>query len=205
MPNTIKYSTLGDTQSLRHYEHYIGVGDVPKGPTSETGHYNGINPPTGGYVIYVNKSSDGPSIYIASNDAELITLTNKISGVNYTSVLECKYYYITQNDKMVVNRTYESIITSDLALMLDAGYLPSFPTYNTIWKDLSYKLTNGFLVNNPTFSMLEGGGSIVLDGINDYIDLQKGTISNQTYGNYSFSLWFTPNSNITPSNPNNVF
>ena len=30
MPNLIKYSTTGDTQSLKKGNFYFGVGDVPK-------------------------------------------------------------------------------------------------------------------------------------------------------------------------------
>ena len=55
MPNTIKYSTTGDTLSLRKGNWFIGVGDTSKGPTSSTGHWAAINPPSGGYTIYENK------------------------------------------------------------------------------------------------------------------------------------------------------
>ena len=65
---------------LKKGNFWIGTGDVSKGPTSSTGFYNGINPPSGGYTIYLNKASGGPSIYTATNDAQLISLTNLIAG-----------------------------------------------------------------------------------------------------------------------------
>ena len=82
MPNAIKYSTTGDTQSLKKGNFFIGVGDVGKGPTSTTNYYNGITPSTGGYTIYLNKTSGGPSIYVASSDSQLIDFTNKMKDLD---------------------------------------------------------------------------------------------------------------------------
>jgi hypothetical protein len=79
MPNPIKYSTSAQTLALKKGNFYIGTGDVGKGPTSTTDYYNGITPPSGGYTIYLNKASGGPSIYTAANDSQLISLTNTIS------------------------------------------------------------------------------------------------------------------------------
>jgi hypothetical protein len=55
MPNAIKYNTSAETLALKKGNFYIGTGDVGKGPTSSTGFYNGITPPSGGYTIYLNK------------------------------------------------------------------------------------------------------------------------------------------------------
>jgi len=87
MPNPIKYSTSAQTLALKKGNFYIGTGDVGKGPTSTTDYYNGITPPSGGYTIYLNKASGGPSIYTAANDSQLISLTNTISYIttNYIS------------------------------------------------------------------------------------------------------------------------
>jgi hypothetical protein len=79
MPNPIKYSTSVQTLALKKGNYWIGTGDVGKGPTSVTDYYNGITPPSGGYTIYLNKASGGPSIYTAANDSQLILLTNSIS------------------------------------------------------------------------------------------------------------------------------
>jgi len=79
MPNAIKYNVSAETLALKKGNFWIGTGDVGKGPTSSTGFYNGITPPTGGYTIYLNKASGGPSIYTVSTEAELTGLTNTIS------------------------------------------------------------------------------------------------------------------------------
>jgi hypothetical protein len=79
MPNPIKYNTSAETLALKKGNFWIGTGDVGKGPTLNTGFYNGLTPPTGGFTIYLNKASGGPSIYTVSTEAELTGLTNTIS------------------------------------------------------------------------------------------------------------------------------
>jgi hypothetical protein len=87
MPNAIKYNVSAETLALKKGNFWIGTGDVGKGPTSSTGYYNGITPPSGGYTIYLNKSSGGPSIYTVTTEAQLTGLTNTISYIttNYIS------------------------------------------------------------------------------------------------------------------------
>ena len=60
------------------------------------------------------------------------------------------------------------IVTSGLVLYLDAGNPKSYPGSGTAWTDLSGNGNNGTLTNGPTFSS-NGKGSIVLDGVDDYI------------------------------------
>jgi len=79
MPNAVKYNVSAETLALKKGNFWIGTGDVGKGPTSSTGFYNGLTPPTGGFTIYLNKASGGPSIYTVSTEAELTGLTNTIS------------------------------------------------------------------------------------------------------------------------------
>jgi len=178
MSNPIKYSTGTESLALKKGNFYIGTGDVGKGPTSSTGYYNGISPPSGGYTIYLNKESNGPSIYTASNDAQLISLTNSIAGTSYTTANECLVYFAGQTDKMVLNRNYEGIVTNGLILNLDAGFTPSYPRSGTTWIDLSLSGNNGTLTNGPTFSSNDGGGSIVFDGVDDICSIQSVNLSN---------------------------
>lgn len=86
MPNTIKYSTSGDTQSLKKGNFYIGVGDVPKGPSNVTGHWQGITPPTSGYTIYIDGGVGGVRIMAPDSDAKLVAYANGMNNnVNYVS------------------------------------------------------------------------------------------------------------------------
>ena len=167
MSNPIKYNTSAETLALKTGNFWIGTGDVGKGPTSTTGFYNGITPPSGGYTIYLNKASGGPSIYTCANDAELISLTNSIAGTSYTTVNECLVYFAGQTDKMVLNRDYEGIVTDGLVLNLDAGFTPSYPKNGTTWYNLTTNSYNSTLVNGTDFS----DGTMVFDGTNDEITL----------------------------------
>jgi len=185
MANAIKYSTGSETLALKKGNFYIGTGDVGKGPTSTTGYYNGITPPSGGYTVYLNKASGGPSIYTCANDTELISLTNQIAGTSYTTVNECFTYFVGQTDKMVLNRDYEGIVTDGLVLNVDAGFTPSYPKNGTTWYDVGGGY-NGTLTNGPTFST-DGEGSIVFDGIDDEVTIPINSVFNTS--SVTFEVW----------------
>ena len=62
------------------------------------------------------------------------------------------------------------IVTDNLLINLDAANTQSYPGSGTVWNDLSGNGRNGTLVNSPAFTS-DGGGCIVLDGVNDYISM----------------------------------
>ncbi len=194
MSNSIKYSTTGDTFSLRSGNFYFGIGDVPKGPTSSTGHWNGITPPSGGYTVYLNKASQGPSIYTCTSDSDLITITNKISSENYTTVQQALQYYSTQVDKSCVNRDYPNVTTNGLILNLDAGFTPSYPKSGTSWYDISLSGVTGQTINSPVFSSADGG-SLSFDGTDEYASISSPsdqyawTPSGPGLNNMTLNIW----------------
>jgi hypothetical protein len=188
MPNAIKYNVSAETLALKKGNFWIGTGDVSKGPTSSTGYYNGITPPSGGYTIYLNKASGGPSIYTVTSDAQLIGLTNSIAGASYTTTNQCLTYYAGQTDKMIFNRDYEGIITNGLIYNLDAGFTPSYPKNDNTIYYLSQNGNNGTLINGPTFNS-DGGGCLVFDGVDDFIDCGSLSVING-YSNFTFSISF---------------
>lgn len=193
MSNSIKYNTSSESNALRTGDFHFGVGDVEKGPTVSTGYWNGYTPPSGGYTIYLNKASNGPSIYAPSNDSELISLTNQISGESFASATECLNWYNTQNDKTVVNRDYETIITDGLEFIVDAGFTPSYSTSGTTLYDLSGNGVDGTLTNGPTFDS-GNGGSIVFDGSDDLVDFGTTTLNLGTQ-DMTISSWVKLTSN----------
>ena len=172
MSNPIKYSTGSETLALKKGNFYIGTGDVGKGPSSSTGYFDGVSPVSGGYVIYVRNSAGKNLIYGASNDSQLILITNRIARASYTTVNECLVYFAGQTDKVCVNRDYEGIVTDGLVLNLDAGFTPSYPRSGTNVYDLSGKGNNGTLINGVGFTN-SGVSRFQLDGTNDRIDVPK--------------------------------
>ena len=59
-------------------------------------------------------------------------------------------------------------VTDGLVLYLDAANTKSYVSGSTTWNDVSRGGNNGTLVNGPTFSG-SSGGSIVFDGVDDYV------------------------------------
>jgi hypothetical protein len=158
VPNTIKYSLTGDTQSLKKGNWFIGVGDVSKGTTSTSEHWLGISPPTSGYTIYENKTSNGPSIRVPADDSTLIDYAGRLySGTNITTVYSAITYLNTNTTTMVVNKDYESVVSDGLVFSVDAGFTPSYYTSGSVWKDISLSGGTATLFNTPTYSGTSGG------------------------------------------------
>lgn len=81
-----------------------------------------------------------------------------------------------------------NIVTNGLVLYLDASNTKSYVSGSTTWNDVSRSGNNGTLVNGPTFNSTNGG-SIVLDGANDYINLGSSiNFSNYTNG-FTIGCW----------------
>jgi surface protein len=74
---------------------------------------------------------------------------------------------------------------TDPILNLDAGNIASYPGTGTTWTDLSVNGNNGTLVNNPTFDPANGG-SIVFDGVNQYMT----TLLNNSANNTTSIIWY---------------
>jgi hypothetical protein len=78
---------------------------------------------------------------------------------------------IIQNYQSMLPRFVgENIITDGLILYLDAGYKSSYGGSGTTWYDVSGYGNNGTLTNSPTYNS-SNNGSIVFDGVDDYISI----------------------------------
>jgi hypothetical protein len=64
------------------------------------------------------------------------------------------------------------MIQDGLVLALDAADRNSYPGSGTTWSDMSGNSNSGTLTNGPTFSSANGG-SIVFDGVNDYVGVSN--------------------------------
>ena len=82
---------------------------------------------------------------------------------------------------------YGGIVTNGLILDLDAAKRDSYPGSGTAWNDISGNRNNGTLTNGPTFDS-GNGGSIVFDGVDDFVDCGNGSSLNIT-GDLSVSIW----------------
>jgi hypothetical protein len=85
-----------------------------------------------------------------------------------------------------------SIITNSLILHLDAADRKSYPGSGTVWRDRSGNGINGTLTNGPTFSGVNGG-SLVFDGVNDFVNNNNISIINRLDDQeITVSCWIKP-------------
>lgn len=145
----------------------IGVNQVEYSPTSTTGWYAGISPPVSGYTVYVNKVTQGPSILVASNDNDLVSIARSQGATStVTTTAGALNYFASQSDMMVVNKNYNDIVTSGLVMNWDASFVASYPVSGTSWYDISGSGNTGTLNNGPTFN---SSGYFVFDGTDDSV------------------------------------
>jgi hypothetical protein len=200
MPNAIKYSTTTQSLALKKGNYYIATGDVDKG--GQVNYWNGITPPTNGYTIYLNKESNGPSIYVASSDSELISLTKIISGQNLTTVNECLSYFNGQTDKFVLNNDIPPITTNGLVINLDASTVISYPRSGSTWNDVSLSGNNFTLLNGVSYS----ANTLVFDGSDDYASITtNNSVSNLYQKSFTVEVFAYVNSSASTNNTYQTF
>jgi hypothetical protein len=190
MPNGILFST-GSTPTgcLRKGNILIANNLIEYG----TSFFSGITPPSGGYSLYLNKASGGPSIYCPSNDTQLINITNKniagtvASPANYNTAAQCLDYFAGQTDKLATNFDYPNVVNSSSLLNLDAGFVGSYPTTASTWYDISGNTNNGTLTNGPVFTSANTG-SFIFDGTDDFVS--AGSLNLRQ--NFTLAGWYKP-------------
>ena len=196
MPNLFRSgSDITITGSIFKGPFTIGVETSSiKGPTiSNTGFYNGITPPTGGYCVYAVKSTQGPSIRVASDGNSLITIAKQYGATGAsTASVSSSLDFFQSNNYVVTNFDYENIVTNGLTYLLDAGFIPSYPQSSSVWYNLSSIGSSTSLVNGPTYNS-SNSGSIVFNGTNQYA-LTSNLLNPTTYPNESVFVWFYPTS-----------
>ena len=191
--NHLKFGSSGISSATRG-GFSVGVKEgADYGPTSSTGFWNGVKPPVGGYTIYVDKASQGPSIHVASNDSQCISILLRMGATGSTigNVLD---WASTQSNMAVLSAELTlgdlpgagpNIVTSGLISNLDAGNVSSYSGTGTAWNDLSGNGNNATLTNT-TFNSTNGGG--IVFGQNGY---GAHTLGTSPYaGDFTFTTVF---------------
>ena len=80
---------------------------------------------------------------------------------------------------------YGNIVKNGLILDMDAAKRDSYPGTGTTWNDISGFQYNGTLTNGPTFNS-SNGGSIVFDGVDDYVNLGS---FQSLINNFTLTTW----------------
>lgn len=89
---------------------------------------------------------------------------------------------------MAVDYQYRTV-RDGLVLCLDAGNTKSYPGTGTTWFDRSGNGNHGTLVGGPTYNS-SNGGSIVMDGVDDYIS--SVTLSTLSITDITIQVWIYP-------------
>jgi len=84
-----------------------------------------------------------------------------------------------------------NIVRNGLVLYLDAANTKSYVSGSTTWNDVSRGGNNGTLTNGPGYDSANGG-SIVFDGVNDYVEL--GNVLNMGTNSLTITQWINLNS-----------
>ena len=126
----------------------------------------------------------------SKTDASFVDLVNKNFNQSFSldssGAVSAKNYLNTNGYWTSWLSPIVTIVTSGLIMNLDAGNTASYPGTGNIWYDLSGNGYNGTLTNGPTYNS-SNGGSIVIDGTNDYIN--GASISSQLTGDITVEAW----------------
>ncbi len=85
---------------------------------------------------------------------------------------------------MAVQHSYGKMVTDGLVLYLNAADANSYVSGSTTWRDLAGS-NNGTLTNGPTYNSANFG-SIVFDGVNDYVVCTNAL----SLTNVTLNVWF---------------
>ena len=160
----VHYALVKNGTSLVLYKNGINVSNTSI--TSTSWNYD--------FSVYVGFAGDDPSGYGLIGNLD----SYKISKVaRYTSNFTPEGYVepittttTTTTAAPTTTTTTTTTSTGSLILNLDAGNTSSYPGTGTTWTDLTNTYSGISLVNGALYNS-DGGGNILLDGVNDYIDL----------------------------------
>lgn len=106
MIKCIKYATSGTFDKAWRKGNWLLLNsNYEGGPTSDTGFFNHIEPPEGGYTLYLYKENNGPSIYVFNNNTELFDFCNNNLGAAQSNIIGTLDWIETQ-DNYFVDPTY---------------------------------------------------------------------------------------------------
>lgn len=191
-PNVVKMSPSFVTNTIGARGIYLGLSDsIGYGPTSTTDFWNGYTPGASGYVVYISKPQNGPSIYAPDSDSILIDTAKVIAqsrgdSVTLTTAAQCLAYLNSKDDMICVNMNYPNIITDGLVLMLDAAFTASYPKGGTGWIDLSSSQKIATLINGVTYSSNNQGSLDYNSASLQFVDVPElGSLTQ-----FTVSCWF---------------
>lgn len=170
--NTIKYATSSLPHSTLIGNVAFGWAGYDYGPSLNSGWYNGVNPPSGGYVIYATSGSQIISATVANNSSSLILIAQELTGQTFSTATQ-SINYLNSNGYAVADQVYTG----------NYSYSPT----TLAWADdtTGYTLLTGGVTNTddgywvnpitiPTFSMNNISSSLLYISTNAVVTLGVG-------------------------------
>lgn len=142
------------------------------------------------------------------NTSNSITITLTGGGVSKSIKINTSGVIDKEaNTTSASTTTTPSIVTDGLVLNLDAGNINSYPGLSgngNTWFDLSGNNNNGTLINGVGYNSTNGG-SLVFDGVNDYVTINDTNSLDLT--ELTISLWFNRGDilALAPGDQQNLF
>ncbi len=170
--NTIKYATSSLPNSTLIGNVAFGWAGYDYGPSLNSGWYNGVNPPSGGYVIYATSGSQIISATVANDSSSLILVAQELTGQTFSTATQ-SINYLNSNGYAVADQVYTG----------NYSYSPT----TLAWADdtTGYTLLTGGVTNTddgywvnpitiPTFSMNNISSSLLYISTNAVVTLGVG-------------------------------
>ena len=152
-------------------------------------HTGSLGMPSGGGKIFVGSNSAGSGGFYGGLIDEVGVWNRTLTAEEVTEL------YNAGAGKQYVAPVEASIVSSGLILNLDASNALSYPGTGTVWTDLSGNGNNGTLINGTSYSSANGG-TLVFDGINDYVSATS--INRTSLGStFTLSIWYNKETTST--------
>jgi len=140
------------------------------------------------YEVWLNGVNSGKRITASGEYAIGLTLN---TAYTFQLIPVDIFYNKSTSNSLTVSTSIDNleILLSGLSLYYNINKTESYPGTGLSLNDISGNSNNGLLVNGTGYNSTDGG-SLVFDGINDYVSIVNPTsIASQ---NFTISLWIKP-------------
>jgi hypothetical protein len=129
-----------------------------------------------GWKLYLNgqvvSTSTNTATFTGGTAVRIAAFDNAANLFNGKIATAQVYNRVLSDSEVKQNYFQSNIVQDGLVFMVDANNLVSYPKSGTTWYNLTGSIVSGSLINGPTFNPFNGG-SIVFDGVDDYINYQN--------------------------------
>ena len=185
-----------DNNTIKDNLIVLAINNRGYGPTTVTGYYAGLTPPSLGYTVYsIRSGCSAYNVQTANNDATLIGIANSY-GAGVTTIYGALNWAINQKWISVVNKDYGNIYTDYLYFCIDPSFSASYPqSGTTVYSIASYPNWSGSsttaVMVNGTFGWTNSSGGEWFGPSTNNLYFSAGTTF---YGSSEFTIdfWFVP-------------